>query len=431
MCCAALPTAPGAARAAPRVPTMRELLAFTVPSMGIWLAGPLLSLVDVSVVGLGSTLELAALAPATGVCDSSAYAFTFLAVATTSMVARARARGDDAAAGAALSDALTFAAACGATLCTILLLFAPQLLHAYSGGAAASILGPAVAYTRVRALGMPAALLMTVSQAAFLADKSPALPLLTVAVASGVNLLGDLLLCVGLHMGAAGAAWATVASQTVAAALIVSRLRLPVAPGQASLLGSAALRWLPQRAAVVRMLHVGGPVCLLIIIKVVLVAVGITGAATRLSPTACAVHSVMMTVYIFSATFGDAVSQAAQSFLPAVLGHPQAAFALCRMLLTCAAVVGATNCAYAGLVPVLAPGVFTTSAAVASGMREVAPVMCAALVLHSASMATEGLLLAGRDLRFLLVSYARNALLCFVTLMVRTRPALRTARSGA
>jgi Na+-driven multidrug efflux pump len=112
------------------------------------------------------------------------------------------------------------------------------------------------------------------------------------------------------------------------------------------------------------------------------------------------------------------VSQSAQSFLPALLGRPAAAFALCRSLLLTGAVVGALNCTFAGVVPGLVPGLFTTSSAVAAGMREVAPIMCAALILHSSSMATEGLLLAGRDLSWLLASYARNAALCFVTLAV-------------
>ncbi len=275
---------------------MRELLAFALPSMGIWLASPLLSLVDVAVVGQASTLELASLAPATGLCDSAAYSFTFLAVATTSLIARARARGDTAAAQGALSDALTIAAVCGTALCVFLLLGAPTLLAAYSGAASAAVVGPAITYTRIRALGMPAALLVTVSQAAFLAAKLPGMPLLTVAIASVVNLAGDLLLCCVLHYGVAGAAWATIASQFVAAAVIVSRLRLPTSPGQPPLLGSSAVALWPRNAAVVRMLRVGGPVCLLILLKVLLIAVGLGGAATQLSPTSAAVHAVMMTV---------------------------------------------------------------------------------------------------------------------------------------
>lgn len=404
------------------VPTLRELLAFAVPSMAIWLASPLLSLVDVAVVGQSSTLELAALAPATGVSDSSAYAFTFLGVATTSLIARARARGDTPAAQAALSDALTIAAACGVALCTFLLLLAPALLTAYSGVASAEIVGPAVGYTRVRALGMPFALLGTVAQSAFLAAKTPGVPLLVVGAASLVNLLGDLLLCCVFHLGAVGAAWATVASQAVGTAIVLSRLYAPLAPGQPPLLDAATrVAWWPSRAAAVRLLRIGGPVCVLIILKVLLIGVGIGGAATQLSPTSAAVHAVMMSLYIFSATLGDAISQSAQSFLPALLGRPDAAFALCRALLLTGAAVGLVNCAYAGVLPFFAPGLFTTAPAVAEGMRSLAPVMCAALVLHSASMATEGLLLAGRDLTFLLTSYARNAVLCALTLYALQR----------
>ena len=55
-------------------------------------------------------------------------------------------------------------------------------------------------------------------------------PLMTVAIASACNIAGDLLLVAGLHMGAAGAAVATVASQTVSvliSLLVLSRRTLP------------------------------------------------------------------------------------------------------------------------------------------------------------------------------------------------------------
>ena len=389
--CAA--SAPRQSAVAVETPQLRDLLAFTVPSMGIWLASPLLSIVDVSVVGLSSTTQLAALGPATALCDSSSYGFTFLAIATTSLVARARARGDTPAAQSALGEALVIAAGCGLALGAVLLLLAPQLIVGYAGATATpDLLRPAVAYSRIRALGMPFGLVTSVAQAAFLAAKAPRLPLLTIAAASVVNLLGDFLLCVSLPFGAAGAAWATVASQAVGAAIITSRLRVPVTAGQPPLLGAEVLGWLPKLDAVVRMARLGGPVCILITIKIVLISVGITGAATRLSATASAVHAVMMTLLIFFGTFGDGISTAAQSFLPALLGRPAAAFAFCRMLLGTATVIGLANCACAGVLPLLVPGMFTTSPAVVEGMRQLAPVMSAALVLHCTSMATEGLL---------------------------------------
>ena len=57
-------------------------------------------------------------------------------------------------------------------------------------------------------------------------------PLMTVAVASVCNIAGDMLLVAGFHMGAAGAAVATVASQTVSVLVclwILSRRSLPFA----------------------------------------------------------------------------------------------------------------------------------------------------------------------------------------------------------
>ena len=55
-------------------------------------------------------------------------------------------------------------------------------------------------------------------------------PLMTVAIASACNIAGDLLLVAGLHMGAAGAAIATVVSQTLSvliSLLILGRRTLP------------------------------------------------------------------------------------------------------------------------------------------------------------------------------------------------------------
>lgn len=52
------------------IPSLGTLLRFTLPTLGIWLASPIMSLVDTSVVGLQSSLELAAMGPACNVCDS-------------------------------------------------------------------------------------------------------------------------------------------------------------------------------------------------------------------------------------------------------------------------------------------------------------------------------------------------------------------------
>jgi Na+-driven multidrug efflux pump len=55
-------------------------------------------------------------------------------------------------------------------------------------------------------------------------------PLKSLAIASGVNLTGDILLCTVMGYGIAGAAWATMASQVCcdAAAALVAILEKPL-----------------------------------------------------------------------------------------------------------------------------------------------------------------------------------------------------------
>jgi len=394
------------------------LVRFIVSGFAVWLASPVLSVVDTVVVGLGSaTTELAALGPATALADSSSYAFTWLSVATTSLVARSLANGRRDDAQRFVAEALQLALLLGCGLAALLLLCGGPLLQLWTGsaGPSAALIPPALVYVRIRALGIPFAFVTMVAQSAFLAAKQPAVPLLTIGFASLANFAGDILLCCGFGLGLAGAAWATVASQVVAAAIILQRLVQPFAPGVMPLLaGLPSL--LPAADSILRFLRIGGPVCVLIGIKVLLISIGLGGAATALSPESSAAHACLMSLYILAATLGDSISQTAQTFLPGVLGRPQAAFALLRTLLMTAFAIGVFNCGWAGLIPAFAPGVFTGSVAVQELMRSLAPLMAASLVIHSASMATEGLLLAGRDLRWLVISYARNAAACYLTL---------------
>ena len=76
-------------------PTFRECVAFTAPALAIYVAGPLMSLIDAGFVGRRSSFELAALGPAGTISDSMTTLLVFLSVATTDLVARARCGGDD------------------------------------------------------------------------------------------------------------------------------------------------------------------------------------------------------------------------------------------------------------------------------------------------------------------------------------------------
>jgi Na+-driven multidrug efflux pump len=78
-----------------RVPKTIHLVTFMIPTFGMYLANPILSLCDTAYVGLyGDAVELAALGPGCALCDMMCYFANFLAVATTSLLASAIARND-------------------------------------------------------------------------------------------------------------------------------------------------------------------------------------------------------------------------------------------------------------------------------------------------------------------------------------------------
>ena len=157
--------------AQPSITPMSELVGFTLPMLGIGLASPLLSLIDSAVVGRHSAMQLAALAPATTLCDSSAYIFYFLAYTTTNFVATARARGDEAKEKRVVRNSMTISIATGVALGVALLLRCGPVLDWLAGSDAALLGADARSYTFVRALGMPAAFVFMVLQAAALGSK--------------------------------------------------------------------------------------------------------------------------------------------------------------------------------------------------------------------------------------------------------------------
>ena len=60
----------------PQAPDIRAIIKFAIPAIGIWLCGPLLSLIDTGAVGiLSGTAQLAALNPAITITDDGSLLF--------------------------------------------------------------------------------------------------------------------------------------------------------------------------------------------------------------------------------------------------------------------------------------------------------------------------------------------------------------------
>ena len=145
-----------------------QLVRFTLPTMAIWMCGPVLSMVDTSVVGVASTLELAAMSPGGVFVDYPSYLVSSsLAVATTTLVAADRLKGkkkreaekeeeekkrrrkrggeeeeteddDDDAASSTISDGLTLAAIFGVVVGATLWCIRGPVIAAFAGPASAA-----------------------------------------------------------------------------------------------------------------------------------------------------------------------------------------------------------------------------------------------------------------------------------------------------
>jgi len=207
-------------------PKVSKILKFAVPAIGVWLCGPLLSLIDTSTVGLfAGTTHQAALNPAVAVTDYAALLIAFLYTATTNLIAAAREtdRGTPnmPQTTKTLVGAIQLSTYVGAGLGMVLFVFAKPLLRAIIGNDSISpaVFATAMKYVRIRALGVPAAAAVGSLQAACLGMQDIRSPLYVLGVAAVVNLVGDLVLVGNTHQwigGAAGAAWATTISQYAA-----------------------------------------------------------------------------------------------------------------------------------------------------------------------------------------------------------------------
>ena len=275
-------------------PSFVELLKFTVCAMPIYVSPTLLSLIDTATVGQVSAVQLAAMGPACAICDAITGLMVFISVGTTNAVSTAVGGGDLHAAKRATTVAVTASFAIGCVVALLLALgigpavgrFAlPSAVAstvARTGGDAAAVLATrqlwasAVAYVRIRALSFPATLVLMASQAACLGAKDSRAPTVATLVASTVNVVGDLILVRGpLSLGIAGAAWATVGCQAVAAALLLATLR------RKRLLSGREMRRVPSGAEWRRFFAFGAFIFVLLSKQIVYNQAGARPAAAR------------------------------------------------------------------------------------------------------------------------------------------------------
>lgn len=435
------------------VPSLREIIKFCLPAMGVFVLSPLLSMMDTSTVGIfAGTLEQAALNPATAVTDYSARALSFLYTGATHMMASADDDDDkkEEIAAQKLKGALHLAFWTGTGLSLLLLLCGNSMLRGLIGN---DQLDPAVfqaasRYVSIRALGMPMAALVGTAQASCLGRKDTKSPLRVILLAGFVNLVLDVLLVRRPEAwmgGAAGAAWATIASQYAGAFYFMRWFRRtsedsatkrlskkipwkrrrktsshsePAAdiPSTRGILSKDKLRWRnflrrPPKSTRETFAPFVGPVTTTQVGRCsTYVAMGYVVSST-LDTLSMAANQIITSIFYTLIPVADSLSLTAQSFLPSIVAKPpspQRTKAIQKFLMRLLKIASGVGLASAGVVACIPwlSHVFTTDVAVMALMREIVPILFAIFSLHGVFCGSEGILLAQRDLSFLGRMYA-------------------------
>uniref|UniRef100_A0A9I9DS86 Protein DETOXIFICATION n=1 Tax=Cucumis melo TaxID=3656 RepID=A0A9I9DS86_CUCME len=378
---------------------MKEIVTFTGPAIGLWICGPLMSLIDTAVIGQGSAVELAALGPATVLCDYTSYVFMFLSIATSNMVATALAKQDKNEVQHHISVLLFVGLVAGFLMLLSTKLLGSVALTAFVGTKNADIIPAANTYIQIRGLAWPAILTGWVAQSASLGMKDSWGPLKALAVASIVNGIGDVVLCMFLGYGIAGAAWATMASQVIAAYMMIETLNKKGYNGYSLSV--------PSSGEFLSILGLAAPVFLTMMSKVVFYSLLIY-YATSMGTHTMAAHQVMIQTFCMCTVWGEPLSQTAQSFMPGLINGVNRSLDKAWMLLKSLLIIGAIFGLVLGTigtsVPWLFPNLFTPEEKIIQEMHKVLIPYFLALVITPPTHSLEGTLLAGRDLKYISLS---------------------------
>ncbi|KMT00356.1 hypothetical protein BVRB_9g216650 [Beta vulgaris subsp. vulgaris] len=384
---------------------MMEIIKFSGPATGLWICGPLMSLIDTAVIGQGSSIELAALGPGTVLCDYMSYVFMFLSIATSNMVATSLARQDEKQVQHQISILLFVGVACGVSMLGFTKFFGEWALTAFAGANNVHLVPAANTYVQIRALAWPAILVGWVAQSASLGMKDSLGPLKALVVASVINGIGDIVLCIFLGYGIAGAAWATAASQIVAAYTMIDALNKKGYNGFSI--------EIPSLIELQEIFAIAAPIFITIVSKVGFYSM-IIYFATSMGTHTVAAHQVLSQLFHMCAVWGEPLSQTAQSFMPELLYGVNRSLVKARDLLKSLLIIGASVGLVLGVVatsiPFLVPQLFTPDPAVISEMHKVWVPFFLSLCVTPCILSCEGTLLAGRDLKFISSSMSG----CFV-----------------
>lgn len=382
----------------------REILRLAIPAFGALAAEPLYVLADTAIVGHLGTRPLGGLGVAGAILSVAFGIFNFLAYGTTATVARRIGAGDPRAAAEHGVAGVWLALGLGVALAAVGLALSGPIVSAM--GASARVAPYARTYLRISLLGAPFVLVALAGTGYLRGLQETRTPLVIALVANAANLVLELVLVYGAHLGIAGSAWGTVIAQIAAALAYLAIVRRNVRASRAS--ARPDLTQLRAASAVGAYLTVRTG-------SLLLAFTAATSIASRIGDAQVAAHQIAFQLWLLLALCLDAIAIAGQAIVGRALGAGDADLtrATSRRMLQWGVAVGlGLGLLVAAGDPLLAL-VFTRDAAVRDQLRPVLLAVALMQPLGGAVFVLDGILIGAGDVRYLALAMA-GATLCFV-----------------
>ena len=389
----------------------RIIFRIAVPALGALAAEPLVGLVDTAFVGRLGEEPLAALGVVNGLLHLAFFVFIALAYASTPLIAAAIGAGDRERASALAGQTILIATFVAVVGLLVIETAAPQLVRLM--GAAREVESSAVTYLRIRGLGLPALLAITVGHAVYRGLGDTRTPMFISLGLSLINVVLDPVLIFGLGWGLAGAGYASVVAQSAGGAAF----------SYLFLTGRTGLRihWTAPRWKNMRVLIGAGSALFVRTLVLVATLTVATASAARLGVTEVAAHQVAAQIWFFLSLVVDAVAIAAQNL---VAGHlasrRRTARRLSRRMLAWGAAWGVLLATVFWLLADTLPGWFTPDPSVVAMVASLMPIVALSQPLNSLVFVLDGILIGAADFNFLALAMTGAAAVTCVLLITAT-----------
>ena len=368
----------------------RRILTLAVPAFGALAAEPLYRLVDTAIVGRVGTQQLGGVAIAVSLLSLVIAGSNFLAYGTTQRVANRLGANNPQGAAEVGVQAVWVAATIGIVAAPLLVFFAQPLANGL--GASDDVIGFAVTYLQISAIGVPFVIVGLAAQGTQRGASDYRSPLIVLVIANIVNAVLEVVLVFGFDLGVVGAAWSTVVAQVFAGCALFGLTRRHI----------ASARDLRPRWSEMAPLLSAGRHLLLRVGAMLAVFTGATSIAARIDDATLAAHSIAITMFLFLALTLDALAVPTQTLVAEEFGKGgSGAAVVSQRAIRLSIRVGVGLAVLVAVSSPLIARAFTNDQAVVSRATVALIFLAAILIPGSIAFATDGSLIGAGDYQFL------------------------------